>query len=292
MRYRSPEEDSGRWIGFPFRDDDIVISTRSKSGTTWVQMICALLVLQTPNLPAPLAELSPWLDWLITPREDLYARLAAQQHRRFIKTHTPLDGIPLDSRVTYVVVARHPLDMAVSLYHQGENLDRFRLRQLTGRGELPEAPPRPPLREWVLSWIDSDEDPQEQLDSLPGVMWHFSDAWRRRGEDNVVLVHYDDLSENLEGEMRRLAGLLEIEVPDAKWPKLVEAARFETMKARADQLAPDPSGILKSKRAFFRSGKRGAGRTLLSDAELDRYRERTAQMASSDLLAWLHRDPR
>ncbi|HWL65077.1 MAG TPA: sulfotransferase domain-containing protein, partial [Actinomycetota bacterium] len=112
------------------------------------------------------------------------------------------------------------------------------------------------------------------------------------GQDNVVLVHYEDLSENLESEMRRLAGLLEIEVPDARWPKLVEAARFETMKARADQFAPDPSGILKSKRAFFRSGKRGAGQTILSDAELDRYRERTAQMASSDLLAWLHRDPR
>lgn len=293
MRYRSPDEDSGRWTGFPFRHGDIVISTRSKSGTTWVQMICALLVLQTPHLPAPLSELSPWLDWLITPREDLYARLAAQQHRRFIKTHTPLDGIPLDSRVTYVVVARHPLDMAVSLYHQGENLDRIRLRRLTGQAEPTEPPPpRPSLHEWMLSWIDGEEDPQEQLDSLPGVMWHFSDAWRRRGEANVVLVHYNDLSENLEGEMRRLAGLLGIEVPDATWPELVEAARFETMKVRADQLAPDPSEILKSRQAFFRSGRMGVGRTLLSDAELDSYRERTAQMASSDLLAWLHRDLR
>jgi hypothetical protein len=26
----------------------------------------------------------------------VYAQLSAQQHRRFIKTHTPLDGIPLD----------------------------------------------------------------------------------------------------------------------------------------------------------------------------------------------------
>ena len=43
-RYRSDEEDSARWTGFPFRDGDIVISTRSKSGTTWMQMICALLV--------------------------------------------------------------------------------------------------------------------------------------------------------------------------------------------------------------------------------------------------------
>ncbi len=98
FRYQSPEEDSARWLGFPFRDGDIVISTRSKTGTTWVQMICALLIFQAPELPAPLAQLSPWLDHLIVPREEVYAQLAAQEHRRFIKTHTPLDGIPLDPR--------------------------------------------------------------------------------------------------------------------------------------------------------------------------------------------------
>jgi Sulfotransferase domain len=114
VRYRSAEEDSARWIGFPFREGDIVISTRSKTGTTWVQMICALLIFRTPELPEPLGQLSPWLDHLITPREEVYARLASQRHRRFVKTHTPLDGIPLDPRATYIVTARHPLDMAVS----------------------------------------------------------------------------------------------------------------------------------------------------------------------------------
>src|SRR5690242_20554451 len=126
VRYRSPDEDSGRWLDFPFRPGDIVISTRSKSGTTWMQMICALLIFQTDDLPAPLAELSPWLDWLTSPQEQVYAHLAAQTHRRFIKTHTPLDGIPVRPDVSYVVVARHPLDMAVSLYHQGNNINRKR----------------------------------------------------------------------------------------------------------------------------------------------------------------------
>ena len=58
-RYRSPEEDSARWSGFPFRDGDIVISTRSKSGTTWMQMICALLVFQTAELPGRSATCRP-----------------------------------------------------------------------------------------------------------------------------------------------------------------------------------------------------------------------------------------
>jgi hypothetical protein len=34
-------------------------------------MICALLVFQTPELPDSLTNISPWLDWLGTPRSDV-----------------------------------------------------------------------------------------------------------------------------------------------------------------------------------------------------------------------------
>ena len=269
-----------------------MISTRSKSGTTWVQMICALLVFQTSELPAPLGVLSPWLDWLVVPQDEVYAQLSAQQHRRFVKTHTPLDGIPVDARATYIVVGRHPLDMAVSLYHQGDNLDRDRMRELTGHSPASSgAFSRPPLREWLLSWIDWEGDPREHLDSLPGVLAHLSDAWARRREPNIVLVHYDDLSTDLEGEMRRLAGLLGIEVADATWPVLVHAASFEQMRERAERLAPDPVGVLKDRAQFFRRGSSGAGRELLSNDELAHYVERTQRMAEPDMLAWLHGTP-
>ena len=171
-----------------------------------------------------MSELSPWLDWLVTPRDDVVARLAAQEHRRFVKTHTPLDGIPLDPRATYIVVARHPLDMAVSLYHQGDNLDRVRLRQLTGRPSHPTTRSAPA----AARVVDVDRTGRRTAGGdglLPGVMWHLCDAWARRDEPNVVLVHYDDLSADLAGEMRRLASLLDIAVPELLWPGLVRAPR-------------------------------------------------------------------
>ncbi len=289
VRYRSAEEDSARWSGFPFRDGDIVISTRSKSGTTWMQMICALLVFQTRDLPGTLPELSPWLDRTLMPRDERFARLAAQRHRRFIKTHTPLDGIPLDPRATYIVVARHPLDMAVSLYHQGGNIDRARLRRLAGQPEPAEPPPpRPPLHDWLVAWIHEDATPQQQMDSLPGVMWHLADAWARRGEPNIVLVHYEDLSADLDGEMRRLAARLAITVPAEIWPGLVQAATFQHMRDHAERLT-GPPGIIKDSRAFFRRGTSGAGREELSAAERADYLRRAARLAPPDLLRWLHR---
>jgi aryl sulfotransferase len=291
VRYRSEDEDSARWVGFPFRCGDIVISARSKSGTTWMQMIVALLVFQTADLPARLADLSPWLDYLATPRNEVYERLAAQQHRRFIKTHTPLDGIVLDRRATYIVVARHPLDSAVSLYHQNGNIDRDRLRQLTGTPE-PDIPPPPQqaVRDWLLAWIDQDADPRQAMDSLPGVMWHLSDAWARREEPNIVLVHYDDLVADLESEMRRLAAALDISMPDPLWPDLVASATFARMRAQAQRLLPGPAGILKDASAFFRRGTSGAGLEVLNGADVARYRARTAALAPPDLLAWLHRE--
>lgn len=292
LRYRSPDEDSGRWLGFRYRPGDVVISTRSKHGTTWMQMICALLVFQTPDLPAPLGQLSPWLDWLVVPPEEVLARLEAQRHRRFVKTHTPLDGIPLDPQACYVVVARHPLDAALSLYHQGNNLDRERMWQLTGGREQDHRPPRPPLQEWLASWIDRDVDPREELDGLPGVLWHLSDAWSRRAEHNVVLVHYDDLSADLEGQMRRLADRLGISVPEHRWPDLVTAAGFAAMRKRAGQLAPDPAGVLKDSSAFFRRGSSGAASELLSAEQLARYHNRVQQLAPADLLTWLHHEDR
>jgi hypothetical protein len=355
--YRWPGEDSGRWLGFRFRPGDIVISTRRKTGTTWVQMICALLIFQTPDLPDPLWQLSPWMDSQIMPHDLVYAQLAEQRHRRFIKTHTPLDGIPLDPRVTYIVTARHPLDTFVSLRRHNEIIgppsdiigppparpgpppdpsgpppdghgppldghgpppDRPGpppdghgpppdghgpppVRHLPGPPGPPEppGPPKPPeppasreaLHDALLSWIAADDDPCQYPDSLAGVMRHLSDAWARRGEPNVLLVRYDDLLADLEGQMRQLAGRLAIAVPEQAWPALTQAATFGRMRDRADTLIAVPPEISADAAAFFPRGSSGAGRELLSDEEMAGYHARATQLAPRDLLEWLHTPP-
>jgi hypothetical protein len=62
------------------------------------------------------------------------------------------------------------------------------------------------------------------------------------------------------------------------------------MRGNADRLVPT-AGVFKSNAAFFRRGRSGAGREVLSDAEVACYHERAAELAPPDLLAWLH-DPR
>ena len=100
------------------------------------------------------------------------------------------------------------------------------------------------------------------MDSLPGVMWHLSDAWARRGAPNVVLVHYDDLSADLAREMRRLAGRLGLTVPDRDLARAGEAATFEHMRASADRLAPDPVGCPQGQLRLLPAGHFRIGRPI------------------------------
>lgn len=145
------------------------------------------------------------------------------------------------------------------------------------------------MHDWLVAWTERETTPLEQLDSLVGVVHHASDAWDRQEGGNVVLVHYADLLADLDGAMRSLADRLGIAIDEAGWPDLVEAATFASMRARSDELSPNTLGVLKDNAAFFRSGRSGAGREVLTAEELARYERRVATLAAPEVVAWLHR---
>jgi aryl sulfotransferase len=300
IRYRGDVADSDRWTGFAFRPDDIVISTPPKCGTTWTQMICALLVLQRTDLGAPLSSLSPWLDMLSRSRTEVVAALEAQPHRRFIKTHTPLDGLPGAPGVTYICVARDPRDVALSMDAHRTNMDMERFREerdavaRVDGFDVDDVPPAPELAptEWerFWQWVDDDTPQHERGSSLRRTLWHLRTFWERRADLSIVLLHYDDLRADLEGQMRGLAARLGIQVDEALWPGLVAAAGFDAMRSHAGTVAPTTDGrsFWRDDRQFFRRGTSGQWRDLLGEADLDRYRRRVASLAPPDLVAWAH----
>jgi aryl sulfotransferase len=298
MRYRSFIYDSARWSGFEHRPGDIVITTPPKCGTTWTQNIVAMLVLETTSFDRPVAELSPWLDQLLRPLDEVVAGLDAMEHRRFIKTHTPIDGLPEDDEVTYISVLRDPRDAAVSMDHHFHNMDLERLLQLRaevhGMDDLAELPPTsgpiedPAERFWAS--ITNRAPSPEFASGLELVVRHAQVAWDRRFQPNVVLVHYADLQRDLEGEMRRIAKRLGIDVPEQRWPDLVEAAEFSSMKARADVLVPNAGQIWLDQTEFFHRGTSGQWRDVAPDGDGPRYWDAVRELLNDEeLLSWLHR---
>jgi len=298
-RYRATVYDSSRWHGFELRRGDIIISTPPKCGTTWTQMICALLILQEPDLPVPLDTLSPWLDMVTRARTEVFADLAAQDHRRFIKTHTPLDGLPRDPRVTYICVGRDPRDVALSMDRHIDNMNVSAFLQARARaaaidrielGPLPTPRERPDgERDRFWQWVD-DETPSTQIgSSLRRTVEHLQTFWDADEELDVVRLHYDDLQADLDGQMRRLAAHLGIVIDDDRWPLLVEAATFDSMRTRADMTVAAGAEHWIDPTAFFRLGTSGQWAGLLDEADLARYASRAGTLASDELIQWVHR---
>ncbi|MCV7078393.1 sulfotransferase [Mycobacterium szulgai] len=304
--YRSWMSDNLRWDALQLRDGDIVISAPPKCGTTWTQRLVSLLVFDGPQLPGPLHLVSPWLDLTAQPVEHVVAALSAQRHRRFIKTHTPLDGLPLDDRVTYIGVGRDPRDAAMSMLAEH---DRMRaLREATG----PEGEPWPPIRrdfggefgplEVLRIWMEGPVTPTEGIASLATILHHFDSFWSRRELPNVALFHYADYQADLAGELMRLAVVLGVELGPDRAAELAEHATLAAMRSQSAQLAPrataglHPKDVRREDDPFFRTGGRGRWPEIFTEAEHRRYPERAAEIAEQlggpELVAWAHQGRR
>lgn len=292
-RYQRLVSDSARWAKFEHRPGDVIISTPPKCGTTLTQMMCALLLFDGPDFPGRLDDLSPWLDMNTRSDDEVLGQIDAMGHRRFLKTHTPLDGIPDWSDVSYVVVGRDPRDVFVSWEHHIANTDTDRFVSAVDEGvgldtvlpffrEQAES-----VEERLDHWLDDDE-PSSTM-SLASVTGHVSVSWERREQDNVHLFHFEELRDNRADSMERLARGIGVDMAPERIGQLAEAASLDRMRARADELAPNTKEIFSDSAGFFRSGESGEGRELMNAQQEAVYQQRMAELVSPELRDWLHR---
>jgi aryl sulfotransferase len=252
-----------------------------------MQRIISLLLFGPGRLPAPLFEMSPWLDMRMTPLEEILERLERQEHRRFVKSHLPLDALPFFPEVRYIWVARDTRDVFMSLWNHYEAI---------GAGEpeggpLPRCPEDP--RDCWRSWMTRASFPWE-TDGWPywSHHYHADSFWQYRRLPNLLIVHYNDLQADLPGQMRRVAQFVGIEVPEDDWPARVEAARFHSMREEAlrqetFQAHENWSKTWKDGAAsFFFKGTNGRWRDVLGPEDLVLY-ERAAARLDPALRAWL-----
>ena len=290
QNYVTPVCDSTRWANFKPRQGDIIVCTPPKCGTTWTQMICALLVHGSNGLPKPLTQLSRWLDRHTIPIEEQLSELESQPYRRIIKTHTPLDGLPYYPEVSYVFCGRDPRDAFLSFIDHLHNVSPHTMADINRRMGVPEDQEMAvEANELFPLWATTGVQPWA-YDGAPfglPMLYLMETYWRFRHLPNLILLHYTDLIKDLAGEMRRLADFLEITIDEAQWPALVEAASFNGMKDKAHETAPDADlGEWSNSADFFRSARMGAWQTELSTENKSLYETINSNRLDPDMKFW------
>ena len=294
--YRTWTLDSRYWGGYAPRPDDIVIATAPKCGTTWMQQIVSSLVFRDAEV-RPLPAVSPWVEARFRfTADEVRDLLEAQRHRRFLKTHLPIDGLPLYDEVKYIHVGRDGRDAALSMHNHFTGFSEEQAARFDAIGRedpviaRPYERPPPKVRDYFRQWL-ATKPVRGAVEGPPSPFFFDIEAgyWAERKRPNVLLVHYADLSGDLEAEMRRIASFLEVEVDNDLWPSLVRAASFEAMQAAGDELMPQTKMMFsEGSKRFFNKGVDGRWRDVLTDDDLTLYEARVSQCLSPGLAAWLH----
>lgn len=274
--------DSTRWDRFVHRPGDILVCTPPKCGTTWTQAIVASLLWPAGDVPGPVMDLAPWWDANFYDLEELVARLEAQTFRRSVKTHLPVEAIPWWETAYYVAVFRDGRDAFMSyVNHVASFRDdvRERLNAAAVEKGLQTLPSYDgDLHGLYEHWIDLP---------LPLVM--LRGWWERRHLPNVLLVHFNDLLSDLDGEMRRIGAFLRVAIDPRSWPDQVARCTFDAMKRRAGEIGRFERNFVGGGESFLHKGTNGRWREVLTETELARYDAAVAKILSPEQARWLER---
>lgn len=276
--------DSTIWNDFKFRDDDIIIATYGKSGTTWVQQIVAQLLFDGAE-GVEVAEMSPWLDLRVPPKEVKLPAVEAQTHRRFIKTHLPVDALVFSPHAKYLYIGRDGRDVIFSMYNHHANANEEWYRALNDSpGRVGPPIPRPPadIRQYYRAWLMGDGYP----------FWPFFENvrswWAVRDLPNVMLLHFARLKRDLPGEIRRIAAFLDIHIDEARFPTILDHCGFDYMKRNAAKSVPLGGAFWEGgAETFIHKGVNGRWRDVLSPEESAAYEARARSELGEACSDWL-----
>lgn len=290
--YQNHHIDSTRWDPLQPRDDDIVIATSYKAGTTWTQAIVANLLFADQSFPAPVWTLNPWIEFRGIPLDFILDGIEAQTHRRCIKTHLPLDGLRFFPQAKYIYVSRDGRDVALSLWNHHANYSAQAYAEANDTpGLVGDKFPEPPetfhdyWQTWCTrGWFEGEQDGYPFWSHLSNVQsW-----WPYRSLPNILFLHYADMKRDTPGAIARIAAFLDLPADADRIAAVADAVSMEAMRKDADNYVPDGGSSWKGgARTFLHKGINGRWRDILSAEELALYDAACDRVLSPDCRHWL-----
>jgi aryl sulfotransferase len=281
---RSHHFDSTIWNHFNFRADDIIIATYGKSGTTWMQQIISQLIFNgAPDVDV--SNMSPWLDLRIPEAHIKLEALENQTHRRFVKTHLPVDALVFSEKAKYIYIGRDGRDVVWSLYNHhanGNELFYQLINETPGRVGPKLEKPTPDIAQYFRDWLDKDGYPFWPF-------WeHIRSWWSIRHLPNVMLIHFAQLKENMPREIEKIANFLEIDIDENKWDDILKHCSFDYMKKNGAKTVPLGGAAWDGgSETFINKGTNGRWKDILTAADNERYEQMAIEQLGEKAARWL-----
>ncbi len=272
------------WNDFPFRDDDIIVSTYAKSGTTWMQQIIAQLIFNGQE-DLPVADMSPWMDLRVPPPPVKLEAVEAQTHRRFLKTHLPVDALVYSPKAKYIYIGRDGRDVLWSVHNHHATANELfydAMNNTPGLVGPPIESPKGTITEYYHEWLNKDGFPFWS-------MWdNVSSWWAIKDLPNILMVHFGNLKKDMPSEIRRIAAFLDIPIDESKWADILHHCSFDYMKANGDKTVPLGGALWKNGAdSFLHKGKNGRWRDVLSAEESQKYEQMALDKLGPACAKWL-----
>jgi aryl sulfotransferase len=223
----------------------------------------------------------------VPPKDVKLPLVEAQQHRRFVKTHLPVDALVFSEKAKYIYIGRDGRDVLWSLFnhHSTANDSWYEaLNDTPGRVGPPIERPTSSISEYFHEWLNNDGYP----------WWPFWENvrswWEIRQLPNVHFVHFANLKNNMPQEIRRIAAFLEIPIDESKWESILLHCSFDYMKANASKSVPLGGAFWDGgAETFIHKGENGRWRDTLREAEIQQYEQRAERELGIDCAGWLCR---
>ena len=180
--------------------------------------------------------MSPWLDLRVPPKAVKLPLVEAQTHRRFLKTHLPVDALVFSPKAKYLYIGRDGRDVVWSMYNHHANANALWYEALNDTPGLVGDADRtaPGLGRRVLPRLAGARWPPV-LAVLGERALLVGDP---RPAQRACSCISSALKDDMPGEIRRIAAFLEIPIDEATWEAILEHCSFDYMKANATASVP------------------------------------------------------
>ncbi|XP_073492104.1 sulfotransferase 1 family member D1-like isoform X2 [Aquarana catesbeiana] len=255
-------------VKFQAREDDLLIATYPKSGTTWVSKIVDLIMnggdLEKSQKGA-IFERVPFMESGGPGFPSATEILNNLDPPRVIKTHLQADVLPKsfwEKNCKMIYVARNAKDVAVSYYHF--------YRMAYGHPE-------------PGTWDEYLNAYMEGNVAFGSWAKHVKGWWEMRKKNKILYLFYEDMLEDPKREIRKVMKFMNQELPEEIVEKIHKNTSFQAMKDNPMANYSAFPLMDHSISPFMRKGIRGDWKNQFTIAQNERFEYYQKEMSNTDL---------